>query len=112
MRTVLDIVALRSLIAVADYGGFHRAAGALALSQSTVSQHIRRLEKSLGRPVVERDGRKTRFTPMAPDCSKRPSRSSAHTTRPSAGSWGRTRPTRRPSSSAPPSTPPTSSCPF
>ncbi|MEV6127248.1 LysR family transcriptional regulator [Streptomyces violaceusniger] len=62
MRPVLDIVALRSLIAVADYGGFHRAAGALALSQSAVSQHIRRLEKALGRPIVERDGRKTRFT--------------------------------------------------
>ncbi|MGW2328434.1 LysR family transcriptional regulator [Streptomyces sp. NPDC001700] len=62
MQPVLDIVALRSLIAVAEYEGFHRAAGALALSQSTVSQHIRRLEKSLGRPVVERDGRKTRFT--------------------------------------------------
>jgi DNA-binding transcriptional LysR family regulator len=62
MRPVLDIVALRSLIAVADYGGFHRAAGALALSQSAVSQHVRRLEKTLGRPVVEREGRKTRFT--------------------------------------------------
>ncbi|TLS47600.1 LysR family transcriptional regulator [Streptomyces montanus] len=62
MRPVLDIVALRSLIAVADYGGFHRAAGVLALSQSAVSQHVRRLEKSLGIPVVERDGRKTRFT--------------------------------------------------
>lgn len=62
MRPVLDIVALRSLIAVADHGGFHRAAGALALSQSAVSQHVRRLEKTLGRPVVERDGRKTRFT--------------------------------------------------
>ncbi|MGP4004961.1 LysR family transcriptional regulator [Streptomyces sp. 4N124] len=62
MRPVLDIVALRSLIAVADYGGFHRAAGVLALSQSAVSQHVRRLEKTLGRPVVERDGRKTRFT--------------------------------------------------
>ncbi|WP_033318270.1 LysR family transcriptional regulator [Streptomyces yerevanensis] len=62
MRPVLDIVALRSLIAVADYGGFHRAAGALALSQSAVSQHVRKLEKSLGSPVVERDGRRTRFT--------------------------------------------------
>ncbi len=62
MRPVLDIVALRSLIAVADYGGFHRAAAALALSQSAVSQHVRRLEKALGLPVVERDGRKTRFT--------------------------------------------------
>jgi DNA-binding transcriptional LysR family regulator len=62
MRQVLDIVALRSLIAVADCGGFHRAAETLALSQSAVSQHVRRLEKTLGRPVVERDGRKTRFT--------------------------------------------------
>ncbi|GGS90789.1 LysR family transcriptional regulator [Streptomyces violaceus] len=64
MRPVLDIVALRSLIAVADYGGFHRAAAELALSQSAVSQHVRRLEKSLGHPVVERDGRKTRFTAL------------------------------------------------
>jgi DNA-binding transcriptional LysR family regulator len=62
MRPVLDIVALRSLIAVADYGGFHRAGAELALSQSAVSQHVRRLEKALGLPVVERDGRKTRFT--------------------------------------------------
>ncbi|KAK1185236.1 LysR family transcriptional regulator [Streptomyces sp. NBS 14/10] len=62
MAPVLDIVALRSLIAVADRGGFHRAAEALALSQSAVSQHIRRLEKTLGSPVVERDGRRTRFT--------------------------------------------------
>jgi DNA-binding transcriptional LysR family regulator len=62
MAHVLDIVALRSLIAVADRGGFHRAAESLALSQSAVSQHVRRLEKTLGRPVVERDGRRTRFT--------------------------------------------------
>ncbi|MEW1720594.1 LysR family transcriptional regulator [Streptomyces sp. NPDC093109] len=62
MAHVLDITALRSLLAVADRGGFHRAAEALALSQSAVSQHVRRLEKTLGRPVVEREGRGTRFT--------------------------------------------------
>ncbi|RDG33723.1 LysR family transcriptional regulator [Streptomyces corynorhini] len=62
MAPVLDITALRSLLAVADRGGFHRAAEALALSQSAVSQHVRRLEKALGRPVVERAGRGTRFT--------------------------------------------------
>ncbi|MCX5337205.1 MULTISPECIES: LysR family transcriptional regulator [unclassified Streptomyces] len=61
-RPVLDIVALRSLTAVADCGGFHRAAQALSLSQSAVSQHVRKLEKTLGRPVVEREGRGTRFT--------------------------------------------------
>ena len=48
MSRVLDIVPLRSLIAVADAGGFHRAAADLQLSQSAVSQHIRRLEKALG----------------------------------------------------------------
>ncbi|GAA2932495.1 hypothetical protein GCM10011428_57490 [Streptomyces violaceus] len=54
MRPVLDIVALRSSSPyVADYGGFHRAAEELALSQSAVSQHVRRLEKALGHPVVE-----------------------------------------------------------
>lgn len=62
-QPVLDIVALRSLTAIADCGGFHRAARALALSQSAVSQHVRRLEKTLGRPIVEREGRGTRFTP-------------------------------------------------
>ncbi|WP_371481230.1 LysR substrate-binding domain-containing protein [Kitasatospora sp. NBC_00315] len=63
MAQVLDIVALRSLIAVADHGGFHRAARALLVSQSTVSLHVRRLEKVIGRPAVEPDGRRSRFTP-------------------------------------------------
>ncbi|MGX1669421.1 LysR family transcriptional regulator [Streptomyces sp. NPDC055400] len=40
-QPVLDIVALRSLTAIADCGGFHRAARAPALSQSAVSQHVR-----------------------------------------------------------------------
>jgi DNA-binding transcriptional LysR family regulator len=59
---VLDITPLRSLIAVADMGGFHPAAASLSLSQSAVSQHIRRLERVIGRPVVEPDGRRTRLT--------------------------------------------------
>jgi DNA-binding transcriptional LysR family regulator len=63
MTTVLDITPLRSLIAVADTGGFHRAAASLQLSQSAVSQHVRRLERVLGRPLVEPDGRRARLTP-------------------------------------------------
>src|ERR1700735_641271 len=63
MSRVLDIVPLRSVIAVADAGGFRRAATDLQLSQSAVSQHIRRLEKVLGRPLVEPDGRRARLTP-------------------------------------------------
>jgi DNA-binding transcriptional LysR family regulator len=62
MGPVLDIIALRSLAAVADYGGFHRAAATLRVSQSAVSQHVRRLEKVVGRPVVERHGRTSTFT--------------------------------------------------
>jgi hypothetical protein len=43
MGQVLDIVAMRSLVAVADCGGFHQAATVLQISQSAVSQHVRRL---------------------------------------------------------------------
>jgi DNA-binding transcriptional LysR family regulator len=62
MAAALDITALRSLTAVVDCGGFHRAAEALHISQSAVSQHVRRLEKTIGRPVVARSGRTTRLT--------------------------------------------------
>jgi DNA-binding transcriptional LysR family regulator len=58
----LDIAPLRSFVAVADCGGFQRAATALHLSQATVSQHVRRLETALGRPLVERRGRGSTFT--------------------------------------------------
>jgi DNA-binding transcriptional LysR family regulator len=59
----LDLVHLRSFVAVADCGGFHRAAKALHLSQPTVSQHVRRLESVVGQPLTERDGRYSRMTP-------------------------------------------------
>jgi DNA-binding transcriptional LysR family regulator len=62
MPQVLDIAPLRSLVAVADCGGFHRAAAALHLSQSAVSQHLRKVETVVGAPVVERSGRGVLFT--------------------------------------------------
>jgi DNA-binding transcriptional LysR family regulator len=62
MSQLLDIVPLRSFVAVADAGGFQRAADALRLSQGAVSQHVRRLESAIGRPLVERRGRGWRFT--------------------------------------------------
>jgi DNA-binding transcriptional LysR family regulator len=62
MSAVLDIAPLRSLVAVADCGGFQRAATHLHLSQGAVSQHVRRLEAAVGRPLVERHGRGSRFT--------------------------------------------------
>ncbi|MFB9907223.1 LysR substrate-binding domain-containing protein [Allokutzneria oryzae] len=62
MSAVLDIVQLRSLVAIADHGGFHRAATALHLTQSAVSQHVARLAKVVGGELLERDGRQCRFT--------------------------------------------------
>jgi DNA-binding transcriptional LysR family regulator len=62
MARNLDIAPLRSYVAVADAGGFQRAADALHLSQGAISQHVRRLESAIGRPLVERRGRGFRFT--------------------------------------------------
>lgn len=62
MSGILDIIPLRSFVAVADCGGFQRAAEALHVSQGAVSQHVRRLEATIGRPLVERQGRGSRFT--------------------------------------------------
>ncbi|CAO5235994.1 LysR substrate-binding domain-containing protein [Frankia sp. AgKG'84/4] len=62
MGRALDIAPLRSLVAVADCGGFQRAATSLHLSQAAVSQHVRRLEAATGRPLVERLGRGSRLT--------------------------------------------------
>ncbi|WP_433305927.1 LysR substrate-binding domain-containing protein [Actinoplanes sp. CA-030573] len=62
MSRILGIAPLRSFVAVADCGGFQRAATSLHLTQGAVSQHVRRLESTLGRALVERDGRGSRFT--------------------------------------------------
>ncbi|WOC12470.1 LysR family transcriptional regulator [Gordonia sp. MP11Mi] len=63
MGRTFDIIPLRSLVAVAATGGVHRAAASLALTQSAVSQHLRRLEREAGCPLVRRDGRGIAFTP-------------------------------------------------
>lgn len=64
MAQVLDIAPLRSVVAVADCGGFHRAATVLHLTQSAVSQHVRRVEAVVGGPVVEKSGRGMAFTEL------------------------------------------------
>ncbi|MBN9170327.1 MAG: LysR family transcriptional regulator [Microbacterium sp.] len=62
MAGTLELTQLRSLVAVADCGGFHRAANALHVSQPTVSHHIRRLEATIGRQLMVRTGRTSRLT--------------------------------------------------
>lgn len=58
----LDMVALRSFIAVADAGGVTRASGFLNLTQSAVSMQIKRLEDMLGVELLDRSGRQIALT--------------------------------------------------
>src|ERR1700758_2725399 len=48
---MLDFELLRSFVAVADCGGFHRAAERLNLTQSTISLQIKRLELKTKLPL-------------------------------------------------------------
>jgi DNA-binding transcriptional LysR family regulator len=54
---MLDIDLLRSFVSVVDAGGFTRAGERVHRTQSTVSQQIRRLEETLGRELLHRNGR-------------------------------------------------------
>lgn len=58
----LDMVALRSFVAVADAGGVTRASGFLNLTQSAVSMQIKRLEEMLGVELLDRSGRQVALT--------------------------------------------------
>jgi len=55
---MLDIALLRSFVSVVDAGGFTRAGERVHRTQSTVSQQIRRLEESVGKPLLVRDGKR------------------------------------------------------
>ena len=58
-----DPVLLTSFLAVARAGGFTEAGRRLGLGQSTVSQHIRRLEAAVGRRLFRRDTHRVALTP-------------------------------------------------
>lgn len=59
---MFDPVLLRTFVALAETRSFTRAAERLGLSQPTVSQHVRRLERSAGRLLVVRDTRAVALT--------------------------------------------------
>ncbi|MET9608176.1 LysR family transcriptional regulator [Streptomyces sp. NPDC006512] len=59
---MIDVHRLRVLRAVAEHGSFNRAASALGLTPSAVSQHIASLERGLGRPVAVRSTRGVTLT--------------------------------------------------
>jgi DNA-binding transcriptional LysR family regulator len=60
----IDTELLRSFVAIADNGGFTRAAEAVNRTQSAVSMQMKRLEDDVvQRALFERDGRQVRLTP-------------------------------------------------
>jgi DNA-binding transcriptional LysR family regulator len=59
----LDPAHLRSFLAIVRYGGYHRAAEALHLTQPAVSRHMRLLEAQLGEALFTRRGRGVELTP-------------------------------------------------
>jgi len=59
---LLDIVLLRTFVAVVEAKGFTRAAGFVNLTQSAVSLHIKRLEKQVGRRLFDRTASKLALT--------------------------------------------------
>lgn len=63
MARTLDLVALRSFVAVVDSGGVTRAAGLLNLTQSAVSMQLKRLEEALDLGLFARAARKLTLTP-------------------------------------------------
>lgn len=59
----IDTELLRSFVAIADLGGFTRAAEAVNRTQSAISMQMKRLEEDvLQRALFERDGRQVRLT--------------------------------------------------
>lgn len=55
MSFAFDLDLLRTFAAVVDTGGFTRAAERVHLTQSTVSQQIKKLEANIGRTLLLRD---------------------------------------------------------
>ncbi len=58
----LNLHQLRIFQAVAEHGGYSRAAGALFLSQPGVSLQVKALERSIGLPLFEKVGRSLHLT--------------------------------------------------
>jgi DNA-binding transcriptional LysR family regulator len=59
---MMEFELLRSFVAVAECGGFRRAAERLNLTQSTVSQQLKRLELETKRPLFHRTTRSVTLT--------------------------------------------------
>lgn len=62
---MLNLERLRALHAVADRGSVNAAAQALHVTDSAISQQLAKLEREIGQPLLERNGRGVRLTDAA-----------------------------------------------
>jgi len=62
---------LRTFVAIADHGGFARAAARVGLTQSAASRQINALEYELGVPLFDRIGHRVRLTSEGEDLLRR-----------------------------------------
>lgn len=62
---MIDPVTLRILVAVHDTGSVTGAARLLGYTGPNITQHLRKLERHLSAPMVEKAGRSIRLTPIA-----------------------------------------------
>ena len=60
----MTLAELRYLVAVADLRHFGRAAERCRITQPTLSSQLRKLEETLGVPLVERTTRSVTLTPI------------------------------------------------
>src|SRR5438132_1692484 len=63
----IDILGVQAFVAIADFGGFQKAAETLHVTQTAVTQRLRNLEDFLGVMLVERTTRSIALTNIGQD---------------------------------------------
>ncbi|NGZ88182.1 LysR family transcriptional regulator [Duganella aceris] len=63
----IDILGVQAFVAIADHGGFQKAAETLYVTQTAVTQRLRNLEDFLGVKLVERTTRSIALTSIGKD---------------------------------------------
>jgi DNA-binding transcriptional LysR family regulator len=63
----IDILGVQAFVAVADFGGFQKAAETLYVTQTAVTQRLRNLEDFLGVMLIERTTRSIALTSIGKD---------------------------------------------